>query len=295
MPVTDALVNINGVITRPEDAKVSVFDRGFLFGDGVYETGRSFDGVFLYLDEHFIRLRRSAGKLRIPIPWDDQELKRRIHETARAFGHPNIYYRLVVTRGLISRVGLEADAESEPTAIIIVQGLPANLSEKYKNGVSLVTSNIIRNAAAALDPNIKTSNYLNSLLALQDARARGGEDAVLCDSHGRVTEGTTFAIFAVRADGALLTPALEIGILDSITRRHVIDLARHDRKVEEGFFDLPTFQGCPEVFIASSVRGIVPVRQWDGRKYPVPGPLTRDLAARLRDDIARYVATHEKF
>jgi branched-chain amino acid aminotransferase len=291
----DALVWINGKITPPDQAKVSVFDRGFLFGDGVYETGRSYDRCLLFLEEHFARLRQSARKLVIPVPWSDAQLRAGLEETARAMGNPDVYFRTIITRGPISRVGLEIESTEPPTLVHLFQTLSPKIDEQRHTGVKVLTSKILRNPAAAQDPNIKTSNYLNSLLALQDARERGAEDAILCNAEGQVTEGTTFSVFAVTDDRRLLTPSLKIGILESITRRHVIEIARDTLKVEEGFFPVETLRHQPEVFITSSVREIIPVKSWDDQTYRVPGPITQQLHERLRALIQRYVASHAKF
>ncbi len=247
------------------------------------------------LEEHLARLRRSAEKLLIKINWSDTEINLRLHATLKAFQKDNAYFRVIVTRGSSAKVGLDVPAESGSSLVIIVQDLPGNLAEKAKSGVRLITSKIVRNSAAAQDPNIKTSNYLNSLLALQDVRARGGEDAVLCDSFGNVTEGTTFSIFGVKTEGQLVTPSLEVGILDSITRRHVIALGGLKKKVEEGVFSREQFQNCPEIFIVSSVREIIPVAEWDGKKYPCPGPVTDALQQELKAEIRAYVAGHPRF
>lgn len=290
----DAIVNINGVVQRAEDAKVSVFDRGFLFGDGVYETGKSRDRCFLFLDEHLERLRRSAGRLTIPIPWSDAQLTDWLSATARAFGKPDLYFRMVVTRGPVERVGLDVEAK-DPTFVVIIQNISPTLAAVQSEGVHLATSSVIRNSALAQDPNIKTSNYLNSFLALQDAKRRGASDAIMCDREGHVAEGTTFSVFGVTAGGGLITASLEVGILDSITRRLVLELAKGLLNVREDFFKLNEFQACREVFIASSIREIIPVRQWDNLTYKVPGRYTREIATRLKAQITDYVRTHPKF
>jgi len=289
-----SMVYVNGTISPPESAKVSVFDRGFLFGDGVYETGKAYDRCPLFLEEHWTRLRRSAEKLFINVPWSDEELTRTLFETARAFGKGTLYFRTIITRGVIGYVGLELTSESKPSLVHVIQELHS-LDQKRREGVRLATSKILRNSALAQDPNIKTSNYLNSLLALQDAREKGAEDAIMCDSQGRVTEGTTFSVFGVTTNGVLITPSLEVGILDSITRRHLLDIARESMKVEEGFFDLPTMQECTEVFIVSSVREMVPVRQWDERRYGTNGPVTIALHDKFRQVIKQYIQAHPKF
>jgi branched-chain amino acid aminotransferase len=292
----DALVNINGVISPPEEAKISVFDRGFLFGDGVYETGRSYDRCFSFLEEHWARLRESARRLSIPFPWSDEELTFRLHETSRIFGADNAYFRSMVTRGTIASVGLDVEPTVPPTLVYILQSLTSKNDETRKVGVTLVTSTVIRNSALAQDPNIKSSNYLNSLLALREARARGAQDAVLCNSQGVVTEGTTFSVFGIRhASRSLITASLNVGILDSITRRHIIEVARPSYRVIESEFSLAEFLECDEVFIASSVREIIPVCRWDKKSFFIPAVETGKIHDLLRQLIRDYVATHAKY
>ena len=291
----NALVNINGQISSGEEAKISVFDRGFLFGDGVYETGKALDRCCLFLEEHLDRLKRSAGKLKIPVPLDDKALTEEIYRTARAFGRDNAYFRVILSRGVGSVLGLESFDNLKPTLVIIFQPLSEKLDDLRTRGIKLLTSTVVRNSAAAQDPNIKTSNYLNSLLALQDVRARGGEDAILCDNQGNVTEGTTFSIFGVTNEKKLITSSLEVGILDSITRRHVLELGRKFLEVEEGFIPLEKFQNCSEVFIASSVREVVPVREWDQKKYSVPSPITEKLKVEIKNEIKHYIEKHPKY
>ncbi len=290
-----ALVSLNGSISRPENAKVSVFDRGFLFGDGVYETGESIDRCPVFLEEHFARLRHSAGRLAIPVPWTDTQLKTELFNVLREFGKSHAYFRIIITRGEIAHVGLGEPAIGNPTRVMLLQEMPANLVDSRAKGVKLLTSTVIRNAIRAQDPNIKTSNYLNSLLALQEVRSRGAEDAIMCDSAGNVTEGTTFAVFGV-SGGKLLTPSLSVGILESITRRHVIDCAGQiGAPVEEAVIPLKHFLECQEVFAASSIREILPIREWDGKTFPVPGPVTAKLYDAFRKKISQYISAHEKF
>lgn len=290
-----SLVYLNGNIYEPKDAKVSVFDRGFLFGDGVYETGRSYERCPLFLEEHWARLIHSGQRLGIPLPWSEEELTRSLLKTATQFGEPNIYFRTIVTRGVIERVSLDLTQELSPTLVHIVQSLPPNLEERSRLGTRLATSRVVRNSSEAQDPNIKTSNYLNSLLALQDARSQGAEDAVMCDAKGVVTEGTTFSVFGVTQDHTLITPALGVGILDSITRRHILQIAQKEMKVEEGSFSVADFLSCEECFIASSVREIRWVRQWDSRQFGAIGEVTKALHEKLKTVIQNYVATHPKF
>jgi branched-chain amino acid aminotransferase len=283
-----ALANINGQILDPQRAQVSVFDRGFLFGDGVYETGRSYDRVFLFLEEHIQRLRKSAGRLGIPVPWTDKFLEEQLKATAKAFGKDNIYFRVIITRGEVSQVGLDI-ATANPTLVILVQDLSEGLSRLRSEGYYLLTSSVRRNSSQSQDPNIKSSNYLNSILALKDVKERGAMDAVLLNVDGFVTEGTTFSIFTVSPEGKLRTPALSVGILDGITRRHILKASQGLCDAEEGAYSLEEFQNAKEVFIASSVREICPVYQWDEKKYQAPGPITLKLYEAYRKGVENSV------
>ncbi len=291
----NALVNIKGHICAPEEAKISVFDRGFLFGDGVYETGQALERCCLFLEDHLNRLRRSAAKLQIPIPLTDSALIQEIHRTAKAFGRDQAYFRIVLSRGVGEVLGLESFDNFKPTWIIIFQPLSEKLEPLRTHGIKLLTSTIVRNSSAAQDPNIKTSNYLNSLLALQEVKARGGEDAVLCDARGNVTEGTTFSVFGIENGKTLLTASLEVGILDSITRRYILELGRSFLNIEEGFIPLNRFKNCGEVFIVSSVREIVPVRSWDNTNYELPAPITEKLKSGFKEVIKGYIKNSPKY
>jgi len=289
------LAYIDGKVVPASEAKVSVMDRGFLFGDGVYEAGRSYDRCFLYLEEHWQRLRFSASKLSLAVPWSDQKLTEGLFELARAYGKQDMCFRTIITRGIVESVGIHLMEGSSQTLVHIVQDVPAHFEVQRKEGVKVLTSKIVRNLVSAQDPNIKTSNYLNSLLASQDVQRRGAVDGILCDYNGKVTEGINFSIFGVTKDNVILTPSLDVGILDSITRRHVLELARREFKAEEGIYSLENFQSCREIFIVSSTREIVPVSQWDKKTYPIPGEITESLQKRLKQEIAQYLSTHPKF
>lgn len=291
-----ALVWLKGRITPPSEALISVFDRGFLFGDGVYETGRSYDRCFLYLEEHLARLRHSAAKLRIPVIWKDEDLTRSLTELAQKFQQDNVYFRTILTRGVVEKVGLDVSLKDlTPTLVHVVQELSLKTEEQRGEGITLKTSSVVRNSARSQDPNIKTSNYLNSLLALFDAKDGGRDDAILCDAKGRVTEGTTFSIFGVTKTGEVITPDLSVGILESITRRHVLELSRKRYVTKEGFFKLAEFMECTEIFAVSSIREIIPVREWDGKSFAADGPVWGQLHKDLKDEISRYINAHPKY
>lgn len=295
LPKMGVLIYKDGRVLPPEQAMVSVMDRGFLFGDGVYEAGRSYRGCFLYLEEHWERFRRSASRLQIEVPYSDAELTEGLFAAAKAGGVPEVCFRTIITRGRIDTVSLGLTTAGSPTLVHVAYPLDPKLAEQRKKGFHVLTSKIRRNPADSQDPNIKTSNYLNSLLAYQDCAKRGGEDAILCDQDNNVTEGTNFSVFGVTKSGTVITPALSVGILDSITRRHVITLAKEKYKVEEGHFKLETFLDCAQTFAASSIREVFPIRQWDDRKFPVDGEITWDLQNRLVKEIQSYVETHPRF
>lgn len=282
---------INGRICPPELPVISVFDRGFLFGDGVYETGRSEGRVFLFMEEHLARLRSSASKLGITIPWTDGEISQGLYDVAKAYNRPTIYFRTIVTRGTIESIGLDVMGDVKPSLVHLLQPIDmAKLQKQRKYGITVLTSKILRNSALAQDPNIKTSNYLNSLLAMQDVKARGADDAIMVSSRGVVTEGTTFSVFGVKKDGTVITPALDVGILDSITRRHVLQVASQFTKTAEVELPVKEFLACEEIFIASSVRACVPITKWDDKNFsPIPGPITLRLQEGLEKVFQEYV------
>ena len=288
------LVWQQGEILPAQEAKVSVFDRGFLFGDGVYESGRAYDRCPVFLEEHWARFRKSASRLELKIPYTDKELTDGLFELARAFGEDSLAFRTVATRGVIDRVGIDNMQTGKGTLLHIVQPIPQALEKYHREGMKILTSKIRRNPAGAQDPDIKTSNYLNSLLALQEVQKRGGQDAVMCDGEGIVTEGTTFSVFAVKGE-RLVTPSLAVGILDSITRRHVLSRVSQEFDVEEGKYTISEFLDSDEVFLASSVREVVSISEWDGKKFPIHGKITSTAHALLQQDIKDYSSTHPKY
>ena len=295
-----SIISLNGVITPAEEARIPIMDRGFLFGDGIYETGRTYSSCFLFLEEHLRRLRTSAERLHIPLPWDDKYLVDQLIRTARAQELPDVYFRIIVTRGVVDYLGLDVGLSAfepslQPSLVIVIQ--PLHLPD-YEKGMTLITSQVQRNSPKAQDPSIKTCNYLNSLLALWDAKKAKADDAIMLDANGWVAEGTTFSLFGVDANQTLLTPSLDIGILDSIMRRHVLELAhRHGLSTQEGKWSHIEFKKCREIFIASSVREVLGISKWDDTTYPCPGPLTLEMDNWLHETIVSYYSNpaHVRF
>lgn len=255
-----------------------VFDRGFLYGDSVYEVTRTYHGVPYALSEHLDRLEESARRLGMALP-PRAEIDHATRETARAVGG-EAYLRIVVTRGS-GPISLDPAVADAPRLVVI--GMPLKLppDHLYAEGVSVAVVGAKRNAPGGLDPQVKSGNYLNSVLAVAEAHAKGAHEAIMCDNVGRIAEGSSFNLFLVRGR-RLITPPLSVGILEGITRRHVIELARrHGLAVDEGYLWPVDLLRADEAFITSSVRGIMPIASVDGHLVGngKPGLIT----LRLRD------------
>jgi branched-chain amino acid aminotransferase len=252
------LVDIDGTLVPPERAQISVFDRGFLYGDSVYEVVRTYSGVPFEMEAHLDRLTHSAELIALDLPVPRGELVSRIRRAIGAAGNVESYARLIITRGS-GEIGLDPALARDPKTIIIVRELVTPPIEAYEHGVTIALVGVQRNPRKAIDPAAKTGNYLNSVLALAEARKSGAIEAVMLDSEGLVTEGANSNVFAW-LDGKLVTPGLEIGLLPGVTRRVVLELAR-----QEG---LPTLEcslvpgdlkRADEVYITSTTRELLPV------------------------------------
>jgi branched-chain amino acid aminotransferase len=281
-----ATVNVNGRISGERDAAISVFDHGFLYGEGVYETMRTYNGrAFLY-DRHMRRLRRSAQMIVLDVPFSDDELADRIRQTMAAAGlnGSEAYIRVLLTRG-IGELTYDPKATPVPSVVIIVKPHADPLPEVYENGVKVCVSPILRNHPQSLNPMIKSNNLLNNALAMQDAIRRGGTEAIMRNYRGELTECSQSNLFIVK-DGVLLTPPLEAGLLPGITREFVMDLAR-DLGVEareETLRDSELF-AADECFLTSTTKELLPIVQVDDRRIGggAPGPVTRKLLSVFRN------------
>lgn len=275
------LASIDGTIHQPEDAKVSVYDRGFLYGDSVFETVRTYAGEPFALDEHMARLARSAERVGIPMPIPPAAFAMEIRKAVRAAKNPESYARAMLTRGA-GPLGLDPSNAVAPLRVIYVEPLDPPPVSAYRDGVSVVTVRTVRAGDAA--EGAKVGNYLASLLALKRAKAAGAHEALILDAAGRVVEGTTSNVFLVRG-GALVTPPEEAGILLGITRAHVVELAREARlDVRMEPVTAADLASAEEVFLTSSIREIVPVVCVDDAEVGSgkPGRVTRALHEALR-------------
>ncbi|RLG08137.1 MAG: branched-chain amino acid aminotransferase [Thaumarchaeota archaeon] len=273
--MTEGLVYINGEFIPESEAKVSVFDHGFLYGDGVFEGIRAYKGVIFKLKEHVERLYESAKFLKIEIPMSKEELAEAILETVRRNGLKDCYIRVIVTRG-VGDLGLDPRKCDKPSIIIIAKPMPPLLGKKT---VSLIISSVRRDGIDATNHQVKSLNYLNSILAKLEAINAGADDAVMLDNRGFVSEATGENIFIVK-DGRVMTPPPASGILLGITRNCVIELAKKlgyevvERELTP--FELIT---ADEVFLTGTAAEIVAVESVNGRRIGsrVPGPVTEKL------------------
>ena len=274
-----ALVWIDGAPVDAAEARVPVFDRGFLYGDSVYEVTRAFSGVAFALDEHLDRLERSAAAILMRTP-PRAAINKAVVDTIVASKLDDAYVRIVVTRGA-GEIALDPACADEPRLIVIVRPPKPPPPEAYRDGVEVAIVGRTRYApgvpTSSVDPQVKSGNYLGSVMAVAEARKRGAYEAILCDNVGRITEGSSSNFFIVRG-GWVSTPPLSVGLLEGITRRKVLQIlaAEKIRCAEQALWPIDLHR-ADEAFLTSSVRGVVPIARADGE--PIgdgkPGPITR--------------------
>jgi branched-chain amino acid aminotransferase len=277
-------VYINGTLYDKADAKISVYDHGLLYGDGVFEGIRSYGGKVFRLDAHLERLWRSAKAICLKIPITADEMAQAVKDTLKANAIDDGYIRLLVTRGAGS-LGLDPNRTSDPQVIVIADHITLYPPEFYEHGLKIVTVSTIRNHPAALSPRIKSLNYLNNILAKIEGLQAGCVEALMLNHLGEVAECTGDNIFVVRR-GELVTPPVDAGILEGITRDAVIELARQARlTVNEVPLTRHDVFIADECFLTGTAAEVVPVVRVDDR--PIgdgkPGRITRDLMRRFRD------------
>jgi branched-chain amino acid aminotransferase len=294
------LLNVEGRLVPPEQALVPVLDRGFLYGDSVYEVVRTYGGRVFELGRHLDRMDRSAARIGLSLP-PRARLESELFRTIDAAGNAESYARIIVTRGE-GRFGLSPHlAEGLNRLIFIVRPLEPPAPEQYDRGLQMAVTRTRRNPPQALDPALKTGNYLNSALALRESHAAGADDALMLDLRGQVTEASTSNVFFVQ-DDVVVTPPLVLGMLEGVTRGLVIEIARGDGLlVREEPHGPEALTAADEVFVTSTIREVMAVTSLlllDGEKPDrrvvaggKPGPITRRLHAAFR----RYVErTHRR-
>ena len=280
-----ATVSVNGRITSDRDAVISVFDHGFLYGEGIYETMRTYHGrVFLY-DRHMRRLRNSARMIVLEPPFTDDQLAAQIRDTVAAarLGGAEAYIRVLVTRG-IGDLTYDLEATPKPSVIIIVKPQVDPSPETYEKGVRAVIVDIVRNHPGTVNPMIKSNNLMNTALAMQQALRRGAFEGIMRNYLGELTECTTSNLFIVR-NGAALTPPLTSGLLPGTRRDFIFDVGRDvGVEVREEVLRDEDLFSADEAFLTSTTREAVPIVTVDDRTIGngKPGPVTKKLLEGFR-------------
>jgi len=262
---------MNGRITPPAEARVSIFDHGLLYGDGVFEGIRFYDGRSFRLEAHLARLERSAAAIQLDLPYSRASLRAAIDDVVVAAGVPDGYLRVLVTRG---EGDLGLDPRSCPRPTTVVAAAPLRVFERADAGVSVVVASVRQAPADVVDARIKSLNYLNRLLARLEAIRAGADEALMLNTRGHLAEGTTDNLFLVR-EGVLFTPPASDGALEGITREAVLALARElgipALEASLGTYDL---RAAEEAFLVGTGAGLVAIRSVDGRAVAsCPGPV----------------------
>ena len=277
-PPTPLKIWIDGKLYDKADAKVSVYDHGLLYGDGVFEGIRAYHGRIFEPEAHLTRLYDSAKAIRLTIPIDREQLRKAMEETIAVNNFRDCYLRVIVTRGA-GCLGLNPYKCPEPSVIIIADTIQLYPKEMYESGMAIVTASVIRNHPNAVSPRIKSLNYLNNILAKIEAIDAGVSEAIMLNHEGNVAECTGDNLFIVR-DGQIQTPTTYDGILEGITRKVILDLCgRLNLPCVEKTLQRHDLYVAHECFLTGTAAEVIPVTKIDGRPIGAgtPGPITRRL------------------
>jgi branched-chain amino acid aminotransferase len=279
-------IYINGKYYPKADAKVSVYDHGLLYGDGVFEGLRAYSGKVFRLKEHLIRLYESAQAIQLTIPISLDQMTKAVNQSLAHNKLSDAYIRLVITRGAGS-LGLDPAKTFDPQVIIIADHIELYPKEKYEKGLEIITASTIRNHPAALNPRIKSLNYLNNILARLEGKLAGCAEALMLNHLGQVAECTGDNIFIIR-HGQLLTPPIDAGILEGITRNAVMELARSmGIEVIEQTMTRHDIYVADECFLTGSAAEVIPVVRLDGR--PIGDGAVGKMTKRLSEAFHKFV------
>jgi branched-chain amino acid aminotransferase len=281
------VVSVNGVVTGARDAVVPVYDHGFLYGEGVYETLRTYRGEPFLFGPHFERLLHSAGMMNLRVPFSQAELLASVRETMRVargespdHAHSDAYIRILLTRG-VGELTYSLAACPVPTVVIIVKPYVAPADRTFTEGIRLAIVSVRRNHPSALNPMMKSNNLINNALAMQEALAKDAEEALMLNQAGEIVECSQSNVFIVR-DGGIVTPPIEAGLLPGITRQFVMDLAAGvGIQAREAHLRPDELIGADEAFITGTTREVTPVVAVDDKVIGRgrPGPVTTRLQA----------------
>jgi branched-chain amino acid aminotransferase len=299
-PRVAATINVNGRISDQKDAVVPVLDHGFLYGEGVYETLRTYNGQPFLADRHLNRLRRSAEMVALIVPLTDAEIDRRFRDTMRAAGLGNdaaheAYIRILVTRG-VGELTYDPAACPEPTVVVIVKPHVDPPPEAFANGVKAALVTVIRNHPNSLSPLIKSNNLLNNALAMQEALRRGAFEGIMRNHRGELAECTQSNLFVVKG-GAALTPPVDAGLLPGITRAFLFEVgAELGIPVREQVLKDGDLFAADECFLTSTTREVVPIVRVDDRAIGAgaPGPIAKALLQGFRRKAQELTAVAAK-
>lgn len=280
----EQLIYMNGEFVRKEDAKVSVYDHGFLYGDGVFEGIRSYNGNVFRLEEHLERLYDSAKSVMLEIPHTFEEMTKLVVETLRRNELKDAYIRLIVSRG-VGNLGIDPLTCAKPSVIVIAEALSLFPKALYDNGIEIVSVATRRNRSDVLSPKVKSLNYMNNILVKIEANLAGVSEALMLNDQGYVAEGSADNIFIVRKN-KLLTPPGYVGALEGITRNAIMEVAaQKGYEVQEGVFTRHDVYVADEVFLTGTAAEVIAVIKVDGRIIGdgKPGPVTNDLLVSFRE------------
>ncbi|WP_026691722.1 branched-chain-amino-acid transaminase [Alteribacter aurantiacus] len=276
-------IYLSGEFVKKEDAVVSVYDHGFLYGDGVFEGIRVYSGNVFKLDEHIHRLYDSAQSIMLNVPYTKEEMEQIIVETVRKNKLESAYIRVVVSRGA-GNLGLDPTFCSQPRVIVIAEELALFPMELYQKGLRVGSVASRRNRPDVLSPQVKSLNYLNNILVKLEANQAGVDEALMLNDQGYVTEGSADNIFIIK-NGTIYTPPVYLGALEGITRNAIIDLAREKGyELKESPFTRHDVYVADEVFLTGTAVEVIAVVEVDGRKIQdgKPGKVTNHLLSEFR-------------
>jgi branched-chain amino acid aminotransferase len=296
------VANVNGEITPLEEARISILDRGFLYGDSVYEVFRTYDGVPLFCHEHFDRMDNSARLIAMKISQSRDEMLDEIRRTAAAANVPagqDIYVRWHVTRGT-GALDLVPAADLKSTFVIILKEVPKWKPEFYSRGMTLAVTQVRRNPVEALSPDIKSGNYLNNILGVAEAVGIGADDCLMLNPDGIVTEASNSNVLFV-IDGKVVSPNVESGVLRGITRAAIAKFSgTNGFTYEEREMKASELTKATECFVTSATREVMPVvrirlENGEWREFPPGGgEMTRRVAKAYKEFVAKYVKENQR-
>ena len=270
-------------LVRSQQASISVYDHGFLYGDGVFETFRAYGGVIFQLNHHLSRLKQSAALIHLRLPFPSSKLRDILYRTLSANRLKEATLRLSISRG-VGEPGLDPDLCDDPTIVVIPRAFKGYPESLYQQGLKATVVSTRRLSPESLDPQIKSTNFLNNILAKIEAKKAGADEGLMLNTEGCLTEGTVSNLFFVKK-GRLYTPSLKTGLLNGITRQVVLELAHSvGLKVEEGLFFPEDLVRADECFLTNTSMEVMPVTRVGKRRigHGKPGPVTIKLRKAFR-------------